>query len=334
MGSGFYGLATVEGLHLTCDFVVYSSALFGCPPDYCPTPVGLHDSYREPYEVLAGMPFSAYKQFATVNCMDNETLDAISCVLATRMKDFTCLAWEIDPQLFGRSIPHPIDASILGPILRTAEQILDMIRLFLFVPGENSSIGRAGAVGGGVSGVWFGDQAGDGAYFVARKTSAYHLVQRPMQRGLADVRRIYADPIFRELCSVVCSGPGNDPILAIVLQSLRAFRESRDIPSAEARFLRLASIAEHLARGKSGERLKGPNLRSRIAEIAGRGWRKNTTILQTTTDLWDNARNPLTHSTETFPSLSRSGDSDIAALEGIVINMIEAVVIQWRNEGL
>ena len=28
----YYALATIEGLHLTCDFVVHSAAIFGCPP--------------------------------------------------------------------------------------------------------------------------------------------------------------------------------------------------------------------------------------------------------------------------------------------------------------
>src|ERR1035441_4883364 len=41
MESMHYALTTVEGLHLTCDFVVYSAALFGCPPDYSPTRVGV-----------------------------------------------------------------------------------------------------------------------------------------------------------------------------------------------------------------------------------------------------------------------------------------------------
>src|SRR5436853_497117 len=56
-----YTLATVEGLHLTCDFVVYSAALYGCPPNYSPTPVGLQETYGQPHEILGSVPFEAYQ---------------------------------------------------------------------------------------------------------------------------------------------------------------------------------------------------------------------------------------------------------------------------------
>jgi hypothetical protein len=49
-------------------------------------------------------------------------------------------------------------------------------------------------------------------------------------------------------------------------------RESRDIQNLEARFLRLASLAEHLAKKDSTEYLKGSKLRTRIAQIAQFGW--------------------------------------------------------------
>ena len=96
MESMHYALTTVEGLHLTCDFVVYSAALFGCPPDYSPTRVGLHDSFREPYEIYGAIPFREYGRFAETSFMDEETLKALGSVTAQRMKDFTCIAWELD----------------------------------------------------------------------------------------------------------------------------------------------------------------------------------------------------------------------------------------------
>jgi hypothetical protein len=52
----------------------------------------------------------------------------------------------------------------------------------------------------------------------------------------------------------------------------------------------------------------------------------------TTEDLWDHARNPLTHSTETFTSIGKDCLHDIATLERIVINMVEATVLDWRDE--
>jgi hypothetical protein len=84
-----YAIASVEGLHLTCDFVVYSAALFGCPPDYSPTPAGLHEAFREPYDVLCAVPFANYDELGDECSIDSITLEALKCVTAQRMKDLT-----------------------------------------------------------------------------------------------------------------------------------------------------------------------------------------------------------------------------------------------------
>ena len=73
-----YVLTTVEGLHLTCDFVIHSAALFGCPPDYTPTRVGLHEAYGEPYHVLGGFRFNDYDRPILASNMDQLTLEAIA----------------------------------------------------------------------------------------------------------------------------------------------------------------------------------------------------------------------------------------------------------------
>ena len=333
MESMHYALTTVEGLHLTCDFVIYSAALFGCPPNYSPTRVGLHDSFREPYEIYGAIPFREYRRLAETSFMDEETLKALGGVTAQRMKDLTCIAWELDLstiECFGKN--EEINSSVLSRVTEAGEQILDIIRVFLFKPGEDASIGRVGSLGRGITGVWIGDGAGENGQFIARKTSKFQLVQEPVEKGLRDVRKIYNHDVFREMRSVVCSGSITDPTLALVLKSLRAFRESRDLPSQEARFLRLAAIAEHLARRTPGKRLAGETLREDIAKLACYGLTEKGETLKTVRDLWGNARNPLTHSADNFAAIGRRAESDIAAMEKLVFAMIEATVLDYRME--
>ena len=158
------------------------------------------------------------------------------------------------------------------------------------------------------------------------------MVQEPVEKGLKDVRKIYNHDVFREMHSVVCSGSITDPTLTLVLKSLRAFRESRDLPSQEARFLRLAVIAEHLARRTHGKRLAGDALREGIAKLACDGLTEKGKTLKTVRDLWGNARNPLTHSADSFAAIGRQAKSDIAAMEKLVFAMIEATVLDYRME--
>jgi hypothetical protein len=219
MDSHHYALTTIEGLHLTCDFVVYSAALFGCPPNYSPTRVGLHYSYEEPYRIYASIPFYEYGGFSEAALMDELTLQSLQGVTVPRMKDLTCIAWELDEDAipaFSKDVD--LNSSVLLRTLDAGEQILDIMRLFLFTPGEETSIGRVGSLGGGVTGIWIGDGRGENCQFIARQTSRFQLVQKPIKRRLKDVRRIYNHEILREMCSVVCSGAALDPTLSLVLR--------------------------------------------------------------------------------------------------------------------
>ncbi len=62
--------------------------------------------------------------------------------------------------------------------------------LVLAQSGEDTSIGRVGSLGGGITGILLGDAGGENCRFIARKTSKFQLVQEPVKRGLKDVRKI------------------------------------------------------------------------------------------------------------------------------------------------
>lgn len=328
-----YVLATIEGLHLTCDFVIYRAALYGCPPDYTPTPVGLHHAFREPYEVHGSIPFNQYDRFALVSAMDEPTLEAVADLNGGKLRDSTCVAFELEAGTvnLGPTVGPAADDALLQKLLERGERILDTMRLFLFKPGEKQSIGRVGAIGKGVGGAWIGNESQ--AKFIARKLFDYQFAQDPMDVSLDDVRDIYNDPVFREIHSAGCSDPDrDDPLLRRVFQSLRSFRKSREMPTPENRFLELVRMAEHLAKKDDAQKLQGAVLRERIAKIAHQGWEPQRDFLGTTTDLWTNVRNEFTHRTATFSEIGRDPATEIPRIEEVVIGMVRAVVIAWRNE--
>ncbi len=119
-----------------------------------------------------------------------------------------------------------------------------------------------------------------------------------------------------------------------MLDSLRTFRESRDLQSEEARFLRLASMAEDLAkRHKRQDRLAGRDLREAIAEVASSNTLDGIHIPRSTVkELWDQVRNPLTHTAQSFASIGRDAKQDIATMEKLTFNMIKGTVLNWRTE--
>jgi Uncharacterized protein conserved in bacteria len=137
--------------------------------------------------------------------------------------------------------------------------------------------------------------------------------------------RLFRRPILDEWAT-------RDETLALVLHSLRTFRESRDLQSEEARFLRLGSMAESLAkRHTRQERLSGPKLRKAIAEVACSNTLDDIDIQEATVrELWDQVRNPLTHTAQNFASIGHDAKQDIATMEKLTFNMIKGTVLNWR----
>src|SRR5205814_4473476 len=125
----------------------YSEALFGCPPDYSPTRVGLHDAYREPYQTLTSIPLSEYPQFRQMSFMDDLTMQALRSATVPRVRDFSCIAWELPEGMVTSFTTGPAsNSAVLSRVIGAGEQILDIMRLFLFKPGEDISIGRVGSL--------------------------------------------------------------------------------------------------------------------------------------------------------------------------------------------
>ena len=161
--------------------------------------------------------------------------------------------------------------------------------------------------------------------------------------------------------------PSNSKTILRIFEALRAFRESRDIPTWEARFRHLAAIAESLAKTNNEERLKGDELRERIAKIVTNGWniysdygssvltppnlpkeqylliRKRYEEMGWSTrceakgvikDLWDNVRNCLSHSVNTVGSLKRDPAKDMINMEKIIVTLINGIYAAYEVEEL
>lgn len=228
--------------------------------------------------------------------------------------------------------------ALLERVRLQADQILDVLRLYLFRPGEDRSIGRAGSMGGGVCGIWFGDE--EVARFIARRVSSYALVQDPVDVSLNDVRHIYNDHVFRELCSAAHKPLASlDSTLQQVFLALKAFRDSRELQSWEARMKHLFTIAESLAKTTPGQRLQGPALRQAIAEVAGHSWHDGfrnpdsfPDALDVVNDLWNNVRNPITHELSSSAALHRDPQEDFYRLEHLVVSMLRSIVFRWSVE--
>jgi hypothetical protein len=311
--------------------------------------------------LLGAIPFTSYVHFSETSAMDDLTLQEISGLPERRIKDFTCVAFELelDKSDYALASSERFNSALLQDLLARGDKILDVLRLYLFKPGQDNSIGRVGAIANGVYGLWLGTIDGESVKFIARRVSRYQLVQDPIDVSLAEVRRIYNDDTFKELYSAACMGTQRYPVLDGVFDGLRAFRESRELQSWEARFRHLGALAEGLAKKDKSERLFGKELRDRMAHVASRGWYTELSgnsssdilpkpthsaslkhlewntkddVLKVVEDLWDNVRNPLTHSAATFTSLGRDPKQDVLNIERIVVAMIHALVNAWRLE--
>lgn len=360
--STYYVIAPIEGLHLDFDYRMYSAEIYGCPPNYSPKPQSCPE-FRQPYEYLGNFTFDQYEQLSKEWKIDEESLRNLERLQNQKLQDFTCIAFETNLQK--KYVPNSdeaISSSLFQHIVDKGERFLDVWRLCLFKPGEDLSLGNFGSVGYGVQVFWLG-QNDISPQFIARKALRYHLVQKPVDVLLSEFGPIYADITFRSLSAAAFSYPDNSEIINNIFDALRAFRESRDITNWEARFRHLAAIAESLAKQNKTERLRGNELREKIAKISSHGWQlyenygfsalnppglqphqyhlirkryldigweNEDEAKEIIKDLWDNVRNPLAHTVDTAKSLNRDLEKDMTNMERVIITMINGIFAAYE----
>ena len=362
----YYIIAPIEGLHSTFDFRMYSAEVFGNYPNYTPIPQ-VCPTFHQPYDHLGSFLFGDYPKLTDFRPMDDLTFKSIAQLPPnTKLKNYTCVAFETELNENDFGSPDSLDSNekLLQHLLDKGERILDVLRLCLFKPGEDKSIGSFGALGNGVLGLWLA-QNNKPPKFIARKVSRYQLVQKPIDITPTDFGPIYYDMTFRGLSVSACSSANNtNPTIQRVFNALRAFRESREMQNWEARFRHLTSIAESLAHKTPQERLQGRDLRDRIAQIATTGWEIYTSYTlsalppqldkegqqqihkrhdemgwttedaarNVVKDLWTNVRNKFSHTDETFSSLKRDPVKDTKDLERVLITMINGICAAYEVE--
>lgn len=362
----YYVIAPVNGLHLDFDYRMYSAEIYGCPPNYSPQPQSCPE-FRQPYKYLGNFTFNQYEQLSKEWKIDEESLRNLKQLQNQKLRDFTCIAFTINlaQHDYTSTLNGPISPSLFQYVVDRGERFLDVWRLCLFKPGEDLSIGNFGTLGYGVQAFWLG-QNDIPPRFIARKTLRYQLVQKPVDVLLSEFGPIYTDITFRNLSAAAFTYPENSEIVKNIFDALRAFRESRDITNWEARFRHLAAIAESLAKQTRTERLRGGELREKIAKISAHGWKLyenygssvvNPPSLQPhqyrlisrryhdigwedkdeaqeiIKDLWDNVRNPLAHTVDTAKSLNRNLEKDMINMERVIVTMINGIFAAYEVEG-
>ncbi len=287
---------------------------------------------------MCSIPFNEYKRLISSSEMDSVTQSLLSSLGTGRLKNYTCIMFEMDSEKLTALLQQGPDGhhAVLGAAIEQGERILDILRLYLFKPGQPAGIGRAGGLDNGVSAIWVASDDFTFDTFIARATHQYRSLQKALRVDLKELRIIYTDEVFTELKTMpFCEVSPLGPIMSRIVSGLRAFRESRDIAVMEARFKHLAAIAESLAKKTPEESINQNELRDRISKIATRDRMMSidpAQVLDSITDLWKNVRNPLSHETQTFSSLGRDANADLRQIELIVVSMIRAVVIAWRME--
>lgn len=371
----YYVIASIDGLRMDFDYPMRSAELYGCPPDYKPHPEEC-SKFRQPYELFGKIPFRGYTKMIPEMISDVSTVDVLSDLPDRKMNEFTCIGFPLHPE----ELVDPFDDTdevsqqLFDNIIERGESILDPLRFCLFKPGKDENIGRFGSVGNGIQCFWIGygtsedDEDSGNIRFIARKSLRYALLQKPIDLLETEFGPIYADITFDGLCHTAFQHPlDRNAFYGYMLRALKAFRESRDIQSPEARFRHLAAIAEDLAKVEEDERVSGKELRDRIAKIASRGWSlyesiirrhprsfslnaENSKLLKQRykdlgwgdekeaitiiKDLWSNVRNPLSHSLETFETLERDSVKDIANLEKVIVTMVNGWYAAYEMEDL
>lgn len=363
----YYVIAPIDGIHMDFDYHMFSAELYGCPPNYHPYPDAC-PQFREPYNLLSKIPFTGYGKLVPEMISDQATIDVLQNLPDRRLSDYTCIGFDnnSDSSFDFLSAEIFLDENGFKQVVERGETFLDPLRLSIFQPGKNESAGRFGSIGNGIQCFWIGNE--QNIRFFARKSLRYGLIQPPIDVLESEFGPIYGNFVFRGLCSAVFREPSERDIFHnTILRAIRAFRESREIPSPEARFRQLAAIAEDLAKIQEGEKVRGAELRDRISKIASNGWslyeqynetllgtsllnRENSQLLRrrykeigwedqevawkTVKDLWDNVRNPLSHSLDTFESLNRDANEDIANAERVVVTMINGWYAAYEVEEL
>lgn len=357
----YWVLATIDGLHLTHDYRLYSAEIYGCAPYYEPDPEN-YQAFRHPYDKLCKLKIKDYQNIKkeaispySLNLMKEIANDNSS------LSDLTCLCFKYEHEKtkfesFAKNID--LEDDLYNSVLEYGERILDTFRLPLFNPSEQNSIGRLGAIKQGLVGFWIGNNT-DIPFFIARKQQKMQVVDKyPVTKF--DLPLIYYDLASRTLVKYACNfSNSTNPIIKKIFRSLEKLRQSRELNN-EARFKELATIAEDLAKKNETERLSGYNLRTRIAKIVTNGWHLyedySSSMLmpqnlipeqyqkiqnrfdeigwhsipkatEKINDLWTNVRNHITHETKTFDDLNRNANSDLTDIERIVVMSIYSVFI-------
>jgi len=342
-------IAPVDGLCLTYEFPIYSAFLYGAMPNCKIVRQGRSEAYRHPLDVFGNIPLSHYPELrsrlSSVR-IDPGSLEALANVPDVPLRQRTCLAFEVMLDCNDYTASEEDTAGLLEWLLQLGDQILDLLRLFLFCPGEDRSIGRAGALGRGVCGLWLGNGVHEAGQelrmrFLARQRSRFELVQDAGEVDFETLHELYQTNAFREFSSAACVHPDKQlPLYDKVFAALRTLRESREMQTLEGRFRQLSPLVEDLANRDEKEQLHGRDLYERIARIAwfsmwdewdtglpirrGR-WRTLQELSGDVSGLWGRLRNKLSHTCRSVAGLSRHPEGDLITMETLAISMIRAL---------
>lgn len=338
-------LASIEGLNLSTDLVIHESVVFGNSGHYEPIH-GITEYFVDAHQVYGRIPIEKYAELARsagdIN-IDEQSFAALRQMpQGRRLGDYACIAFPVTiPEEYLSEDDDRANTRLLEWLLRLGDQIIDLLRLFLYKPGDERRIGRVGGIGRGIHGLWLYSRSENQVKFLARKTSAFALMAEPVSVGLENFRTWYSTDTFHELCSVACLHPekhnaNNDKIFA----AMRSFRESREVQSLEGRFRQLMPLIEDLANRHENEKLKGNQLRRRIAQVAwyslnddwdkelplrwGR-WNKVTELETEVERLWSKVRNSLSHTCRVVSNFTTDPAKDLVTMEVIAISMIRAM---------
>ena len=91
----YYVIAPIDGIRLDFDYRMYSSELYGCPPDYKPYPQ-ICPEFRQPYEVIGRIPFRGYGKLIHQLISDPVTTDILPDLPERKLNEYTCIGFQIN----------------------------------------------------------------------------------------------------------------------------------------------------------------------------------------------------------------------------------------------